>query len=177
MLAMEQTEGSRTHKGHIFVRKGTGIKKGELSKLRGKRIAFGDPYSTIATIYFKAEMVKASITKRDFGPESLHEFDQHGQIPMVAEGAFYAGASNVKHINKFRFENLEPIVTFDEVPNHPWVARPGLEEIIKFEDLQVCLLNFNQEGPLKQFRFNPASPEEYDVVEEALNKSKEFDKN
>jgi phosphate/phosphite/phosphonate ABC transporter binding protein len=181
LLAMELEggDGQHTHESYIFVRSDSGINA--VSQLRGKRVAFADPYSTSGTIYFKAELVKDGLTSSDV--DSIR-YDRHDAlINAVRDRQVDAGCTRYSYFATATndFPGQLKIIGTVEVPNKPWVARQGLDETT-FEALQDSLLEFADTHPksrelelLKVDGFDEAKVEEYDPAEKVLENAERFD--
>ena len=125
LLAVFETNGSKTFKGFIVVRKDSPIT--ELSQLKGKKIAFGDVKSTMGHIVPRYMLLKAGIDLKQLGN---HQFlDNQENVALgVLSGNFDAGAIREDMYNHYSQEGLRAVAISEPMPDHLFVARAGLSD-------------------------------------------------
>ncbi len=125
ILAVFETNGSKTFKGFIVVRKDSPIT--ELSQLKGKKIAFGDVKSTMGHIVPRYMLLKAGI---DLKQLANHQFlDNQENVALgVLSGNFDAGALREDMYNHYTQEGLRAVAISEPMPDHLFVARAGLPD-------------------------------------------------
>ncbi|RPJ08514.1 MAG: phosphate/phosphite/phosphonate ABC transporter substrate-binding protein [Deltaproteobacteria bacterium] len=170
-------DGKSSYQGIIFVRQDSPIQN--LADLKGKRFAFGEPWSTAGHILPLYSLQKAKITLRDL---KTYSFLRHHDsvIYGVIRGEFDAGA--VKDIVAYRYEKegLRFIHITDPIPTVPIVVRADApREMV--ESVKSALLKLNPEDPANQKRmaqwdeefkygFTKASDSDYDPIRRILRK-------
>ncbi|MBF0327625.1 MAG: phosphate/phosphite/phosphonate ABC transporter substrate-binding protein [Nitrospirae bacterium] len=124
LLAVYETDGKKTFRGFIVVNKASTITK--LSQLRGKNFAFGDAKSTMGHILPRYIMMRSGIEVKHLG---RHEFlGNHENIALgVLSGKFDAGAVREDIYNTYSKEGLNVLAISEPMPDHLFVARPGLQ--------------------------------------------------
>jgi phosphonate transport system substrate-binding protein len=110
-----------------------------LSDLKGKRIAYGDPSSTMSYIVphymlHKAGIYTDSISKYQF-------LYSHNNVALgVLSGDFDAGAVKPAVFKKFEADGLHTIIKTPKISEHLFVVRSGLPET-QIKKLQNAMLN------------------------------------
>jgi phosphonate transport system substrate-binding protein len=122
-LARLVTSGSPTFRGIIIVRRGAPIK--DLSDLRGKRFAFGDPGSTMSSLLPRYMLRQAGIGLGDLGG---HVFLRNHQnvVLGVLMGQFDAGAVKSEIYDEYRHLGLQALAETPPVSEHLFVAAGNL---------------------------------------------------
>ncbi|MDF1811835.1 MAG: PhnD/SsuA/transferrin family substrate-binding protein [Verrucomicrobiales bacterium] len=170
LLAMESKKGERVFNGIIAVHRDSPIR--ELSELKGKSFAFGDPLSTIGRYLSQTELLKAGLSGEDF---SKYEYlGRHDKVGMaVAAGSFTAGALKESTFNTLveQGEPLRVLLKFDNVTK-PWVAHPKLEREV-IDALRSALLEMETSSVSKD-GYLAAADEDYSSIQKAIAMSKEF---
>lgn len=125
LLAVFETNGSKTFKGFIVVRKDSPIT--ELSQLKGKKLAFGDVKSTMGHIVPRYMLLKSGIDLKQLGN---HQFlDNQENVALgVLSGNFDAGALREDMYNHYSQEGLRAVAISEPIPDHLFVARAGLSD-------------------------------------------------
>ncbi|MBL6991890.1 MAG: phosphate/phosphite/phosphonate ABC transporter substrate-binding protein [Bacteriovoracaceae bacterium] len=175
LLAMGNRKGKKSFKGLIIVKQDSPIKS--IADLKGKRFAFGNKVSTIGRYLSQVELVKAGVCAKN-----LAKYDylkRHDNVfSAVANGAFDAGAlkeSTFYKRNKKK-NKVRALHSFTNVTK-PWIAKEGLDPTT-FKKLQWALLNLKDKAALKALKsqgFFPTSHKDYAYIEEAMDKTGEFD--
>jgi phosphonate transport system substrate-binding protein len=170
-------DGTSYYHGVIFVRQDSPIQ--DLASLKGKRFAFGEPWSTAGHILPLYSLQKANISLKDL---KSHAFMRHHDsvIYGVIKGEFDAGA--VKDIVAYRYqkEGLRFIHVTDPIPTVPIVVRANAPpEMVA--SVKSALLKLNPEDPNDRKRmaqwdeefkygFTEASDSDYDPIRHILRK-------
>lgn len=124
-LAVLELNGKTTFQGIIIKSSANPIK--EISELRGKRFAFGDPNSTMSHMVPRYMLYKAGIDVTDL---SGHEFlKNHENVAMaVLSGEFDAGCIKPETYEKYKGKGVSILAYTPEISEHLFVARSGLDD-------------------------------------------------
>ena len=175
LLAMENVKGKKTFQGIICVQKDSNIES--LGQLKGKTMAFGSKRSTIGRYLAQLHLLESGIKSSDLlSYEYLGRHDKVGSA--VGRKLFDAGALKESTFKKLVAKNvpIKAIFSFNNVTK-PWIARAGLPERI-VNSLQESLLEFTDSGALKRLKksgFSIATPADYEIIEQAINRNEEFE--
>lgn len=125
VLARLEVNGQAFFQGNIIVRKNSNIKT--IQDLKGKRIAYGDPNSTMSYIVPHHMLHKAGVYAKH---PSTHDFlYSHNNVAMaVLSGDFDAGAVKPAVFKKFESKGLRTLVLTPKISEHLFVARTDLPE-------------------------------------------------
>ena len=125
LLAAFETNGSRTFRGVIVVRKDSQIKT--LSQLRGKKFAFGDVNSTMSHLVSRYMLLKAGVDVKHLSKADF--LTNHDNIALgVLSGNFDAGALKEDIYDQYAQQGLRALAISDPMPDHIFVARAGLPD-------------------------------------------------
>lgn len=125
LLAAFETRGSRTFRGVIVVRKDSQIKT--LKELIGKKFAFGDVNSTMSHLVPRYMLLKAGVEMGRLGKAEF--LTNHDNIALgVLTGSYDAGALKEDVYAEYESKGLRSLAISDPMPDHIFVARPGLAE-------------------------------------------------
>jgi len=144
ILAAFETQEGRTYRGVIFVNKNSPIRT--LAQVRGKTFAFGDVNSTMSHLVPRFMLMKAGIGVKDL---SRYEFlTNHENTALgVLSGNFDAGALKKDVYNQYASQGLRVLATSEPMPDHVFIARPGLpNETVRRISAILCSLNRSEEG-------------------------------
>ncbi len=138
LLAAFESNGSKTFRGFIVVRKDSAIMR--LSQLKGKKVAFSDRKSTMGHIVPRYLMLQAGIDMQQLGG---HRFlDNQENVALgVMSGAFDAGAVRESIYQRYAGEGLRAIAASEPMPDHLFVARAGLPKatVSRISDILLSL--------------------------------------
>jgi len=140
LLAKLEVNGRSFFQGNIIIRTDNRLR--ELSQLKGKQIAFGDPNSTMSFIapYFtlaKAGVFTDSSTKYSF----LHS---HSNVALaVLAGDFEAGAVKPDIYKKYAPQGLKVIAQTEKISEHLFITRANLPKP-QVKSLRRAMLEINQ---------------------------------
>lgn len=140
ILARLEVNGYSYFQGNIIVRKDSGIKS--LKDLKGRRVAFGDPNSTMSYIVphhllHQAGVFPDKAVKHDF----LHS---HNNVALgVLSGNYAAGAVKPAVFKKFEAQGLSTISTTPKISEHLFVTRSTLPTN-QVEALRQAMLNIKR---------------------------------
>lgn len=124
LLARQFIAGSPTFHGKIFVRDDSPIKT--LSDLRGKRIALGDPKSTMSYLLPRYLLLQAGLLPADL-PE-FGAFGDHTNIVLaVLAGEYAAGAVKEDIFFSYQPRGLRAIATTPAISDHLFIASNTLD--------------------------------------------------
>jgi len=139
MLSRLEIKGNPWFQGNIIVRKNSAITT--LSDLKGKKIAYGDPSSTMSYIVPHYMLHKAGVFTDSF---SKHQFlYSHSNVALgVLSGDFDAGAVKPAVFRKFQEEGLKIIAKTPKISEHLFVARNDLPDW-QIKKLRNAMLNMN----------------------------------
>ena len=175
LLAMENKRGLDTFNGLIIVRKDSPIQK--LADLKGKTFAFGNINSTIGRYLSQVELMKAGIKKCKLAYSQY--VGRHGTVfSSVSLKLYDAGALKESTFfeRKRKNKNVRILHSFPNVTK-PWLARADLDNEV-YEALKDSLIHMRNPAALRKLKvqgFFQTSHEKYTVIEEAMEKAKNFD--
>jgi len=124
LLARQAIAGSPTFHGKVFVRDDSPIRT--LSDLRGKRIALGDPNSTMSNLLPRYLLLQEGLEQKDLA--GVGSFGDHLNIVLaVLAGEYAAGAvkEDVFFANQPR--GLRAIATTPPISDHLFIAGNSLD--------------------------------------------------
>lgn len=123
LLAVIETNGTPDFAGIIAVRFDSPISK--LSELRGKEIAFVDPYSTMG--YVVPLYMLLQVMNREDVLRSSKFLGSHVNVALgVLTGDFSAGAVKEEVFYLFRDRGLVELESSPKIPEHLFIARKNL---------------------------------------------------
>jgi phosphonate transport system substrate-binding protein len=120
LLARFEVDGEPNLYGVIFVRRDSQVK--DLRDLKGRRVAFGDPESTMSHIVPRAMLMNAGVP---VGTLAEYKFlGSHSNVALaVLAGDFDAGAVKKEVFNEFAPRGLRALATTPPTPDHLFVTR------------------------------------------------------
>lgn len=141
LLARQAINGNPVFRGKIFVRKSSPIQN--LSDLKGKKFAFGEPYSTMSHLVPRYTLYQAGISVEQF---SSYKFvGDHINVALgVLSGDFDAGATKEDVYYKYETRGVRSIATTPPLSDHLFVARKNLSPA-KVTKLREILLNIDKD--------------------------------
>jgi phosphonate transport system substrate-binding protein len=105
--------------GHFIVRRDSPLKS--LTDLRGKRIAFGDPQSTMSHLVPKAMLRSAGIADNEL--LAVSSVGSHDNIALaVLAGDYDAGAVKDEIFDKYAARGLRSLAELPRVADHAFIA-------------------------------------------------------
>ncbi len=176
VLAKLEIKGRAFFKGNIIVSNQSSIKS--LNDLKGKRIAFGSPGSTMSYIVPHYMLHKAGV----FNKQSAdHDFLQsHNNVALaVLSGDFDAGAVKPAVFRKFEDQGLRVLAETPEISEHLFVVRSDMSKK-DYDILKSVMLNMNKstEGKIALQEIKKsvtslvdASADDYQNLREIINES------
>lgn len=124
LLARQAIAGSPTFHGKIFVRDDSPIQT--LLDLRGKRIALGDPNSTMSNLLPRYLLLEAGITAKDLA--GIGALSDHLNIVLaVLAGEYAAGGVKEDVFFAQQQRGLRAIATSPPISDHLFVASNSLD--------------------------------------------------
>lgn len=172
LLAMESSKGAKHFNGVILVAANSPIT--QLSDLRGKKFAFGEPMSTTGRYLAQATLLDAGLRVDDFA--DVDYLGRHDKVAFaVAAGTYDAGAANESTLFKHKeAKGLRKLAVFSS-PTHGWVARPDLDPGL-VKQVQNALLDMK--GPALSYigrdGFLPAVDGDFDELRKTMRKARQF---
>jgi phosphonate transport system substrate-binding protein len=125
LLARQAIAGSPTFHGNVFVRADSDIHT--LKELRGKRIALGDPNSTMSYLLPRYLLLQAGIDEKDSAGFGV--FGDHTNIVLaVLAGEYAAGAVKEDVFIANQQRGLRAIATTPPISDHLFVAGKALDD-------------------------------------------------
>jgi serine/threonine protein kinase len=147
----------------IFIRADSGITN--LSQLRGKAFAFGDPESTFGTFLAKVALFRAGLRASDLSPGSRH-FRSHDEVATaIKSNVCAAGSVNIEAIQKKDWQSRE-LSGFTNVLRFPYAAKAGIDPLVA-DGLKAALI--------AQKKFSEVLDEEYEALREDMKEALQFD--
>lgn len=174
IIAMESKNGKKTFKGIIAIHADSDISN--LTDLRGKRFAFGDPLSTIGRYLSQNELLKAGITGED-----LRSFDFLGRHDLVGTsvglGKHDAGALKESTFKKLVSKNtpIKSLVEFNNVTK-PWLAKSDMDPKV-LDAMRQVMLAATDETALRgiaESGFLQGTDADYDTIRTSMKRSQGF---
>lgn len=127
LLARLQRNGRAVLDGHFVVREHSDIQS--IGGLRGRRVGFGDPNSTMSSVVPMAVLKAHGIL-----PDQLRDqkrYKGHTNIAFaVLSGQIDAGAVKTEVFERFRGRGLRSLHRLPEVSEHLFLARGDLEQAV-----------------------------------------------
>lgn len=174
LLARQFIKGRPVFSGKIIARVESGFS--QLSQLKGKRFAFGDPASTMSHLVPRYMLMKAGV---DVSALSVHKFlGSHDNVALgVLTGDFDAGAVKEAVFYKYQNKGLKALATTPELSEHLFVATSRMKKS-EASDLSKVLISMSktQKGmsALKQIKKSISSlgavkDADYDNLREILD--------
>jgi phosphonate transport system substrate-binding protein len=123
LLARMETAGSPEIQGVIIVRSDAPVT--DLAGLRGKKVAFGDPHSTMGHLVPRLMLHQAGIDVEDL---AAHAFvrNHHNVVLGVLMGDFDAGAVKEEVYDEYRDTGIRVLVKTPPVSEHLFVTSSKL---------------------------------------------------
>ena len=140
ILARQSVNGSPTFTGKIVTRADSSVTS--IRNLHGKRMAFGDPVSTMSHLVPRYMLLRAGVNDTDL---AAHEFlENHDDVALgVLMGAFDAGALKESVAEKYRDQGLVILAETPRVSEHLFVAKSGLSPDMQ-DALREALLSLHE---------------------------------
>ncbi len=140
ILARQSVNGSPTFTGKIVTRADGTVTS--IQDLRGKRMAFGDPVSTMSHLVPHYMLLHAGVSSADL---AAYEFlENHDDVALgVLMGVFDAGALKEAVADKYRDQGLVTLAETPRISEHLFVTRFGLNPDVQ-EALREALLNLHE---------------------------------
>lgn len=136
ILCKLEVDGRSYFQGNLVVRKDSDIQA--LNDLNGKRIAFGNPNSTMSYIVPHYMLHQAGVFNNQ---STKHEYLQsHNDVALsVLSGDFDAGAVKPEVYRKFEEKGLRTLAMTPKISEHLFVTRSNLP-IIHIQELRKAML-------------------------------------
>lgn len=123
LLARLEIDGVPTFRGSIIVRRDSPLT--ELSDLKGKRFAFGEPDSTMGTLVPRYMLLQARVPLTALG--SHNNISGHKNVALaVLAGAADAGAVKDEVFRDLEPQGLRQLASTPEISEHLFVTRADL---------------------------------------------------
>ena len=173
ILARVQTKGKPYSNGVIFVRQDSDIR--QLSDLKGKRFAFGDPESTMGSIMPRYVLREHGIAMRDFARVS-HVLSHDNVVLGVLAGDFDAGVVRADVYDEMADRGLRRLLDLPPVSEHLFVARSNMPSQ-DVERLRLALLQLGTSADgqrilrtisIEMTGMVPASDADYDAIRKVV---------
>ncbi len=119
-LARFEVGGRQDLEGVIFVRSDSPVR--ELAGLKGRRMAYGDPESTMSHVVPRAMLVDAGVPARSLA-EVRFLGSHHNVALAVLSGDYDAGAVKQEVFDEFAPRGLRAIARTPPTPDHLFVTR------------------------------------------------------
>ena len=144
LLARLVVNGEPVFRGYLVTGPGSGVN--DIRSLRGKRLAFGDPRSTMSHFVPRHMMLEAGIDVDML--EDYQFLGSHKNVALaVLSGAFDAGAVKEEVLDAFKAQGLKAIATSDPFSEHLFVARSDApEEFVETVRNALYRLSDTREG-------------------------------
>lgn len=172
LLAMEHKKGKKVFNGAFITKKDSNIQT--LKDLVGKSFAFGNSQSTIGRYLAQAELLNSGLTHKSF--KKYDYLGRHDKVALaVANGDYDAGVVKESTLKKYKDRGLKVVATFKNVTK-PWLVKADFDPTL-FTVLQNSLLNLKDKSVLKVVKksgFLKATPEDYEIIKQGMEKSKQF---
>ncbi len=169
LLARYEMNGNPTFQGFIIVAKNSPLKN--LSELAGKRVAFGDPNSTLSTLVPRYMLAKAGVTL-----DKLSGYDflknQQNVVLGVLFGDYAAGAVAQEVFDESKARGLRALATSPDISTHVFIASNKLPDDLVAK-LQKALYDLKTQSDGKAILsaigkdstgFVPAQDSNYDLL-------------
>lgn len=170
LLVIPEINGEQMHQAHILVNKDDSIT--EFSQLKGKKIAFTDPWSIEGTIYPMSLIKDLEATPETFFSNYFYSFCYNKSILALLSRTVDAISidSNMLDLliskETISRENYKIIESSIELPNAPIIVRTDLDQKTK-DNLKQVLINLGTENAEKKVMSN-MNIDRFVIVEESL---------
>lgn len=138
LLARLEVNGKPWFYGNIITRKDSGLTS--LDSLKGKRIAYGDPNSTMSYLVPNYMLQKAKVFS---DPATSYQFlNSHANVVLgVLSGDFDVGAVKPEVFKKYEAQGLLSIATTPKISEHLFVVRNNLpvKQITKLRSAMLSM--------------------------------------
>jgi phosphonate transport system substrate-binding protein len=171
LLVVESHNGKPVFQGVIFTRRDSLVNS--LGDLRGKRFAFGEQTSTTGRYLAQAALLQAGLKASDLA--GFEFLGRHDKVALaVAAGAFDAGATNERTVDKYADRGLRKVHLFVS-PTQPWVVNTKLDRRIT-EALRLALLHIDMDALkyIDRDGFLPGREEDFDALRKAMRLAEQF---
>jgi phosphonate transport system substrate-binding protein len=176
LLARYEMNGKPTFQGIIIVSKKSPLQN--LSELTGKRVAFGDPNSTLSSIVPRYMLKKAGVTLDQL---SGYEFlkNQQNVVFGVLFGEYAAGAVAQEVFDEYQARGLRALASSPDISTHVFIASKTLSADL-VEKLQKALYNLKKQPNGKTILsaigkdmtgFVPVKDSDYDLLRTILKET------
>ena len=144
LLARLEVNGDPLFHGYLVTNSNSGVS--DIQSLRGKRVAFGDPVSTMSHLVPRYMLLQAGIDVDDLA--DYHFVGSHKNVALaVLSEAFDAGAVKEEVMEAFRDRGLKAFAISDPFSEHLFVARADApEEFVDTLRTALYQLSDTQEG-------------------------------
>lgn len=115
----------------------------QLSELKGRRMAFGDPQSTMSSIVPKQMLEQAGIPLESLS-RYRHLSNHHNVVLSLLLGQYDAGAIKEDIFLEYQDRGLKIIARSPEIPSHLFVATRNLDPA-QAERVRALLLNLHRQ--------------------------------
>jgi phosphonate transport system substrate-binding protein len=176
LLARYEMNGKPTFQGIIIVSKKSSLKN--LSELTGKRMAFGDPNSTLSTLVPRYMLKKAGVTLDQL---KGYEFLKNHQNVVfgVLFGEYAAGAVAQEIFDEYQIRGLRALALSPDISTHVFIASNTLSADL-VEKLQKALYGLKEQPNGKSILaaigkdmtgFVPVKDSDYDLLRTILKET------
>ncbi|MFZ5945186.1 MAG: phosphate/phosphite/phosphonate ABC transporter substrate-binding protein [Bacillota bacterium] len=170
LLVIPTINGQQMHQAHILVNRGEGIT--EFSQLKGKKIAFTDPWSIEGTVYPMALIKDLGETPETFFANYFYSFCYDKAISALLSKTVDAVSLNGNILDLLiereiiTEDNFKIIESSNKFPNAPIIVRNDLAQKTK-DNLKQVLINLGTENEEKKVMSN-MNIDRFIIVEESL---------
>lgn len=151
-------QGVPTYSSVVFARSDSGIER--VADLRGRVIAFGEPFSTTSFLLPKAQLASAGYELERYEDPAaavppdrvgyLFSMDAENTMAWVLHGRIAAGAVNSDYFDEMaagRRDELRVLLRSDEVPRHVLCYRSGLPiEVVRRLESVLLEMHNDEDG-------------------------------
>lgn len=178
LLARQMIKGKPSFKGNIIVRSDSNINT--INDLQNKKMAFGDPNSTMSHLVPRYMLIKNGITKDKLS--SMSFLGSHDNVAIsVLTGDFDAGAVKEAVYNKYKPRGIKSLAETPALSEHLFVASDKLSQkmVDKIRNVLVNLHTSEQGMKVlsgikkKMTGMEPVEDKDYDNLREILRSLKE----
>lgn len=144
LLARLEVKGESVFHGYLVTNANSGVH--DIQSLRGKRLAFGDPESTMSHLVPRHMLLEAGV---DVGDLADYQFlGSHKNVALaVLSEAFDAGAVKEEVMEYYKGRGLKAFAKSAPFSEHLFVARADApDEFVEAVSTALCQLSDTQQG-------------------------------
>ena len=144
LLARLEVNGESVFHGYLVTNSNSGVS--DIQSLRGKRLAFGDPESTMSHLVPRYMLLEAGVDVSDLADYQFLGSHKNVALAVLSE-AFDAGAVKEEVMEYYKGRGLKAFAKSAPFSEHLFVARADApDEFVEAVSTALCQLSDTQQG-------------------------------